>query len=401
MSKKNRTKITDLIAAEIAAMNQPPAPPVIVAPKPVLTNHIMLLLDDSGSMRGCYEEAVKQINASIANIKVKAAETGQRTTVSLYLFGGNERVTCVYGATDISKVQELGHYFACGGSTPLNDAIGRAITDGKLFFDARDPNTSFLVICATDGGENGSRTFFRASIMSLVAEVQATDRWTFAFMVPPGATNELLAQTGVPRGNVVEWNNDRAGAETAFRQTQTATNTYYQTRSAGQKSTKSFYTTDLSTLSKTELSKMTDLSGGFRKWAVDREVDIKTFVEYHGVKFVLGAGYYPVTKKELLRVGRNVLVREKGTARIYGGQQARSLLGIPVGETMVTPGNHANYDVFFQSTSVNRKLVRGTELLWDKNQFIDSALGETWDSAAAKAAADAKAAAAGQTPTTR
>jgi hypothetical protein len=389
--KKNGTKLTDLIASEIQASApapkpvEPPAPP-----KPVLTNHIVLLLDDSGSMRGCYSEAVRQINLNIRNIKAKAAETGQRTTMSLYLFGGYSQVRCQYSGMDVARVTELDTYFASGSSTPLNDAIGQAIQDARRLVDAGDPNTSFLIICATDGGENGSRRFNRYDVERLIKETQGTDRWTFSFMVPPGSKRQTVNATGVPSGNVIEWNNDYAGAQKAFAQTAAATSNYYASRATGLKSTKQFYTTDLSKLSKTELSKLNDLSGNFRKWNVDREVDIKTFIEAHGLKFVLGAGYYPVTKKELLRTGRNILVREKGTNRIFGGQEARSVLGIPSGEVTITPGNHANYDIFFQSTSVNRKLVRGTELLLDKTQVVD--LAETWDSAAAKAAADAKAA---------
>jgi hypothetical protein len=55
---------------------------------------------------------------------------------------------------------------------------------------------------------------------------------------------------------------------------------------------------------------------------------------------------------------------EKGSKAIYGGNAARSLIGLPYGaEAKVEPGNHANYDIFVQSTSTNRKLVRGTKLL--------------------------------------
>jgi hypothetical protein len=403
MSKKsNGTKITDLIAQEIQAAaalmkpTPPPAPPE--PPKPVLTNHIILLLDDSGSMRDCYREAVNQINLNIRNIKAKAAETGQKTTVSLYLFGGMEKVTSHYVRRPADQVTELSQGFARGCSTPLRDAVCRSIVEGLGALDANDPNTSFLLICATDGGENGSFNYTEWAFKDQLRKVQATDRWTLAFMVPRGASGTVV-NLGVPAGNVTEWNNDVADTQRVFTQNLVATNNYYSTRSLGQKSTKEFFTTDLSKLSKTELSKMDDLSGGFRKWQVDREVDITAFVEAHGVKFVLGAGYYAVTKKELLRAGRNVLVREKGTNRIYGGAQARQILGIPAGETLVTPGNHANFDVFFQSTSTNRKLVRGTELLWDKNLLVDSSLGETWDSKAAKAVSDAKKAALGQ-PTT-
>jgi hypothetical protein len=378
-----KIKITDLIAAEIKATEEPP--------KPKLTNRIIfLLLDDSGSMHSCYNEAVRQLNTNLASIRVKAKETGQQTLVSLYLFGGLERAREIFRDKGIGVVGDIDNRFAAGGNTPLHDAVGISINDAMQSAGANDPDTSFLVICATDGGENGSRFYTRWQMEQKIADAQRTDRWTFAFLVPRGY-KRITAQYGIPEGNITEWDNTERGAEVAMNATRASTEHFYAERSVGLKSTKSFYTTDLSNLKKSDLSKMDNLSGGFRGWKVDREVDVKTFVEYHGVKFVLGAGYYPVTKKELLRTGRNVLVRDKATKAIYGGAQARSLLGIPAGETQITPGNHGNYDIFFQSTSVNRKLVRGTELLWDKNKLVDDK--ETWDSAAAKAAADAKLAA--------
>ncbi len=350
-------------------------------------------------MRYCYSEAVKQINATIENIRVKAAETGQETFVSLYLFGGRETVTRVFHDKPIAEVSSVSTYFAEGGTTPLFDAIGTAIDDGRCSPAVNDPNASFLVVCATDGGENGSNRYgnqYNTNVISrLIADVQGTDRWTLAFMVPPGKKYTTM-RMGIPEGNITEWTNDVRGAREGFTRTSVATEAYYNTRSAGLKSTKSFYTTNLSTLSKTELSQMLDVSGRFKKWNVDREVELKTFVEAKGIAFVIGASYYPVTKKELLRTGRNVLVREKGTTRIYGGSQARTLLGIPAGEVMVTPGNHGNYDIFFQSTSTNRHLVRGTELLFDLTHQPGMSQ-ETWDRAAAEAAAAAKKAA-GLTP---
>jgi hypothetical protein len=40
------------------------------------------------------------------------------------------------------------------------------------------------------------------------------------------------------------------------------------------------------------------------------------------------------------------------------------MIGLPANaDAKVEPGNHANYDIFVQSTSVNRKLPRGTKLI--------------------------------------
>lgn len=52
--------------------------------------------------------------------------------------------------------------------------------------------------------------------------------------------------------------------------------------------------------------------------------------------------------------------------RQWSGMPGRALVGLPtdgVTYSKVNPGNHANYDIFVKSNSVNRKLVRGTTLL--------------------------------------
>jgi hypothetical protein len=219
-------------------------------------------------------------------------------------------------------------------------------------------------------------------------------------MVPSGHKQHMAA-LGVSLDNIMEWENTQRGAQHAFTQTNAATANYMTLRSAGLKSTEKFYaTTDLSQLQKTEIkAALTDISARFRGFEVTKEADIKAFTEEKtGRDYVLGSVYFALTKKEKVQKTKDVLIMEKGKKAIWGGKEARDLLGIPVGvDVTVTPGNHAGYDVYVKSTSVNRKLVRGTKVLIDMQKTVPDA--ETWDSAAAKAAADAKAAAAAA-PTT-
>jgi len=50
---------------------------------------------------------------------------------------------------------------------------------------------------------------------------------------------------------------------------------------------------------------------------------------------------------------------------IYGGHEARGIIGIPTNQLVrLKPGNHQNWKIFVNSTSVNRKLVRGTDVLY-------------------------------------
>lgn len=366
---------------------------VEVPAKPKLKTRIAFLLDDSGSMDFCYGEAVKQLNENIRIAKAKAAETGVETSVSMYLFGGGRSVRCIYRDIAIQDVRELGPEFARGSSTPLVDAICISIDDALKTRDAGDENTSFLLICATDGGDNSSSDHNVRRLPSLLEQVLKTNRWTPVFMVPRGYKANMTA-LGISADNVMEWENTKRGAEHAFGVTTQAVGQYMAMRSNGMKSTTKFYVeTDLSKLTKTEVqTKLDDISHKFKAVEVKQEVDIKTFAEEKtGRNYVLGSVYYALTKKEKVQGGKEILLVEKGKKTVWGGSQARGLLGLPAGkEATVTPGNHAAYDVYVKSTSVNRKLVRGTKILIDITKTVNDS--ETWDSAAAKAAADAKAA---------
>jgi hypothetical protein len=351
------TKVTTIVE-EFVETPKPKA-----KPKAKLTNHVIFCLDTSGSMFNCYSEAVHQLNAGVKAIKDLARATGQHTTISLYTFGATVRRP--WFQIPVEDVRELGqfeHYD--GGSTPLRDAVCSAIDDARNQSESSDSDTAYLLKCITDGGENSSHRYPTAALEQWIRSAQATDRWTLVFMVPRGQTR-TLASFGVPIGNITEWDNTVEGARQVFQADIAATNSYYNVRTAGLTSTDSYFITDLSDLTKHDLKQMKDLSASFTVFNVTKEVAIKDFVEGKGGDFVLGAGYYQVTKKELLRTGRQVLVKEKGSPKIYGGADARDILGLPAGEVRVTPGNHANYDIFFQSTSVNRRLVRGTALLWD------------------------------------
>ena len=63
-----------------------------------------------------------------------------------------------------------------------------------------------------------------------------------------------------------------------------------------------------------------------------------------------------------------VLVRDRATGEIYAGKDARKMIGLPDNSNArLHPGDHKNYDIFIQSSSVNRKLVAGSAVVyWEK-----------------------------------
>ncbi len=97
---------------------------------------------------------------------------------------------------------------------------------------------------------------------------------------------------------------------------------------------------------------------------------LDTLITYERGSFDKGRSFYQLTKPEKLQEGREIVLRDKKTGRIFGDQpsspgQVRDRLGLPTsGDIRVKPGNHAGYDIFVLSKSDNRLLVRGTDVLY-------------------------------------
>jgi hypothetical protein len=102
----------------------------------------------------------------------------------------------------------------------------------------------------------------------------------------------------------------------------------------------------------------------FKSKKVDKEVDITTFFTANGRTYSPGTGYYELTKPEVVQSHKAIVIQDRSTGKVYGGDKVRDTLGLPKNvDAKVVPGNHANWKIFVQSTSGNRKLVRGTTVL--------------------------------------
>lgn len=336
-------------------------------PNVKLTNRFVICLDSSGSMRSIAKEAVDAFNSNVETVRDGAKQSKQKSSVGLITFGeGGGEVVEKFFNKDVSTLEHLDYEeFKPQGMTPMLDAIGLAVDKLRKLKDSK--STSYVVLVVTDGQENHSRKYTAHKLNELMNKCQATDRWTFAFLVPPGGKRVLCNQFGIPQGNVQEWEATAAGMATATKAMSAGISSYYVSRSTGHSSTKSFFTTDMSKVSAKKVkSQLDDLSGQFSSHKVPCECAIREFVEQSGHTFTKGYGFYQLTKDEMVQSYKEILIMEKGKRAIYGGADARSLLGLPDANIKVRPGNHANYDIFVQSTSVNRKLVRGTTLLYRK-----------------------------------
>jgi len=103
----------------------------------------------------------------------------------------------------------------------------------------------------------------------------------------------------------------------------------------------------------------------YRLYKVKQRDAVKFFCQRNGITFVRGTIYYELVKQELVQGTKKIIVLDEANDRLYTGRWARELLRLPTHDedVKIRPRHVYGYRVFIQSTSVNRKLVAGQNLL--------------------------------------
>lgn len=340
--------------------------------EPEIINLIGFSLDYSASMRSMSAAAMRDFNTNLDVIKQESKRLAQETRVTVNQCSGSS----VYSSPNVflhrgvpsDEVHHLTEYRATGYTTPLYDSIGEIIDLTKYHMRTipAGTNVSAMVIVITDGQENSSTKWTRASLQEEIINLQKTNNWTFVFRVPRGYMYHVR-DLGVPEQNIMEWETTEKGLEYSTRVTASALQSHYQLRSTGATSNSTFYA-DLSKVSDSTIKgTLNDITKDVWLLPVTEDIAIRPFVERCGMKYSQGKGFYQLTKSEEVQDYKEICVQDKRDGKIYGGRDARDLLNLPhQGYIRLRPGQTGNYDVFVQSTSVNRKLIDGTRLLYKK-----------------------------------
>jgi uncharacterized protein YegL len=358
----------------------PTAAPAQVPTAPLGENQVMLVVDTSGSMAsGGYgsqmrPDAVSALNSIVSEIKNLAKSTGIPTKIRLVQFSN-----VVNGGGSIPVESFEVPKLFCGGVTVLRDAIANAIGDTKIGKATDGGPVTKLVMVLTDGEENGSRNISPQALTELVKRAQATDMYTVAMLVPKGSELRAHSLTGVPIGNVRGWDVASAtGAADAGQAASSAVAGYYDSRSKGVTRSTRFFV-DASKISEADVLRTAKPLTAAKVWRIEKEMVIKDAVESRGYEFREGCGYYELSKGERLRAGRAILLQSRSNTRapVYAGEGLRQLLGIPDGEHLIGEGALGDWRVYVQSTSFNRKLVRGTLFIY-RTDGDNGGVGYTW-----------------------
>ena len=344
--------------------------------KDKLQTHCAFCIDESGSVGNIIVPLVEAYNQTVTDIRQGVLDEGQEASMTALAFG--DRVLkhrILYVGEQVQTVRALSaEDFNPSGMTPLFDSVYRAIKKLEELDDGK-PGTSLVVSVVTDGEENQSVDPGVPTTVRLIEEKTNTDRWTFTFLVPNGREDNFCRRFNIPRGNVQGWDTKTArGTKEAFLATGASYRSFFKEKSIGgvkkKMSSKSFYSSTADLTVRTARTALSEITKQVEFIIPHIDCKIKDAIIGHGKEWIKGAAFYQLIKTEKkVQDYKLVALRVKTSGKVYCGQEARDMLGIggAVGTVRLVPGDHGKFDVFIQSTSVNRKIPAGTEVMyWPK-----------------------------------
>lgn len=324
-----------------------------------LINHIAIALDGSGSIANIKHELGTIFDNLVEHLAHESKKYDQETRLSVYKFSNN--VVNMYYDIDVLRMPKIGINFYIGGSTALIDAALLGIEDLQMT-PQKYGDHSFLFYVLTDGENNIND--HKANILNKTIK-DLPENWTVAALVPNRAGINECVRYGFPNENVKEWSATSQGAKDVGNVVTKTTTNFMINRAKGVRGTKNLFQIDTSKLNtgtvKTALQQLSPQD--YRILRVAADAPIKDFVEAWKITYVPGSAYYELTKPEKIQGYKQIIVQDKTNGKLYSGPNARQILGLPDHEVKVSPAQHTNHRIYIQSTSVNRRLIAGTELV--------------------------------------
>lgn len=335
--------------------------------------NVVIVTDHSMSMKSVKKAAHADLRSLVQNLIDTESSTFETRVGHVGIASNGSQNVSTYPTSlkEFASSTIVGRYEAAGGCTPLWDAVDSAISMINSTSQNDDVN---LVMVITDGADNASRRVYSESLDLTIKQLQASDRWTFLFRVPCGYRNYITRSLrSVPSDNIQEWETSERGMTEASIQTKSALTSFRSSVASGQSTSTNRFYANLDNVSAEQVkANLNDISKEVMIFAVAGQAgtQIRDFVNdrlrQFGAAYKAGAAFYQLTKPErAVQDYKIILVRDKTSKAIYSGRAARDLLGVPhSGNIALSPGRHGNYEIFIQSTSVNRKLDANTDLIY-------------------------------------
>lgn len=365
-----------------------------------LTTHVALILDASGSMSRLTDKTIKAADDLVAYLAEQSKKKNQEWRISVYTFDDN--VECHIWDMDVLRLPSMKEFYRIGGMTALVDATFLALDDGDKITEHRGDH-AFLVYAVTDGFENASKGnkadasgYGRVPMSDLVRQMKTRvdglkENRTLAILTPNEAGATQARELGFT--NILLWETTEDGMERASQAIQASASTYMEARTQGAAGLRAMKKGGLFVGANVDAqaikaAKLTPLDSRDRKITIVVKtedsfekvvkpantrrkvaemgwfVKIEDFVKRinKGV-YPLGDAFYQLVKTERVQGDKEIAVVEINTNKVYVGDGARQLLGLPGHVISVKPDMNPDYEIYIQSNSLNRHLPHGSKVM--------------------------------------
>lgn len=193
---------------------------------------IVCILDRSGSMSALVTDTIGGYNSFLAKQREEPGEA-QVTTV---LFDGEyEKIA---DAVPLKIAPNLtGKEYYARGTTALLDAVGLTISDmlGKMEKEGICPaKRRVLFMIMTDGQENSSREYNKATVKGLIDLTTEKYKWNYIFMGANIDSVSEAAAIGIGSRHAVNYSHNSGGVEKSFARMDAAVNEMRETGAVGE-----------------------------------------------------------------------------------------------------------------------------------------------------------------------
>lgn len=353
-----------------------------------LINHVTFVVDESTSMRSHKSKVIEVFDATVASLADLSLKMNQETRVSVYLFSDRHRIRNVIADVDVLRLPSLRGFYEPEGWTALLDAVILAEEDSKLFF-TKYGDHAILEYVITDGFEN--RSSYGAA--DRLRRIMASDggKQTRAILVPDAEGKRQAIEYGFAPGNIQIWDvNSAEGMVDVGIAMAGATQTYMTDRAAGVTRSTTLFANQVTAeqvqaavnagkINEIDPSKYMAIAVTWpddnTKWRFSGKktkafpdgvpsIEIRDFIVGMGLQFKVGTYFYLLVKSEKVHPGKDVIVRDRKTLKLYGGKEARQLIGLTDASTRIKPQPvKGDFDIFVRTDADNRLLSKHSTVL--------------------------------------
>lgn len=165
--------------------------------------HVLMVLDESGSMAPTASDVRGGFNAYVETLK----HDGNTYRMTVIKFGTTVRP--LWSDLPLSEVPPLTtENYTPLDTTALYDALGAALDDARTRFGTPEHPygvDKVILVIVTDGYENASRRYGKEEITARLARRQAAGNWTLVYMGADQDAWQSAQVLGLSQGNVLSY----------------------------------------------------------------------------------------------------------------------------------------------------------------------------------------------------